>query len=316
MAMEHDIHPEMLAMLAEFDAVPEGETIEEKRENWRKFCFETRRPRPEGMIVEDSSFAGPVGDVDIRIYRPAGVSSPSPCVLYIHGGGFMTGDLDTNDTIAWSLAEGSGCVVASTHYRLAPENPYPAAFDDSYAALCHIADNSAALALDINRIGICGDSAGGNLAAAICLAARDRGGPRVAAQAILYPGFRSEGTLPSFTTYAHAPIQSTAATKLYRKTYMPDPATHSEPYACPLMTEHYRDLPPALLHVAEVDAARDEGKLFAERMADAGGDVTYRVAPGMIHSFMRARFNGPASQAEFDVICDFLARYLTSESKD
>ncbi|MFP6740444.1 MAG: alpha/beta hydrolase, partial [Alphaproteobacteria bacterium] len=201
--MEHQIHPEMLAMLAEFDAVPAGDTIEEKRENWRKFCSETRRPRPENMTVEDSSFAGPVGDVDIRIYRPAGVGSPAPCVLYIHGGGFMTGDLDTNDTIAWSLAEGSGCVVVSTHYRLAPDNPYPAAFDDSYAALCHIAENSDALGLDANRIGVCGDSAGGNLAAAVCLAARDRKGPSVAVQAIIYPGFRSEGTLPSFTTYAH-----------------------------------------------------------------------------------------------------------------
>ena len=302
--MAFDIHPELLAMLAEFDAVPVGGTIEEKRENWRRFCFETRRPRPAGMAVEDGSFPGPACAVPIRTYRPAGAPDPAPTILYIHGGGFMTGDLDTNDTIAWGLAEQTGCVVVSTHYRLAPENPYPAAFDDCYAALCHVAENAA------GPIGVCGDSAGGNLTAAVNLAARDRGGPRVAAQAIVYPGLRGDGTLPSFTTYADAPIQSTAATRTYRAAYMPDPATHDDPYACPLKADFYGDLPAALVHVAEIDAARDEGRVYAERMAAAGVDVTYRVAPRMIHSFMRARFNGPAAQAEFDVICGFLARHL------
>lgn len=299
-----DIHPELLAMLAGFDAVPQGETIEEKREAWRRFCFETRRPRPDGMTVEDRTFPGPAGAVPIRVYRPAGAPDPAPTILYIHGGGFMTGDLDTNDTIAWGLAEQTGCVVVSTHYRLAPENPYPAAFDDCYAALCHVVEHAA------GPIGVCGDSAGGNLTAAVNLAARDRGGPRVAAQAIIYPGLRGDGTLPSFTTYADAPIQSTAATLIYRAAYMPDPATHDDPYACPLKADFYGDLPPALVHVAEIDAARDEGRVYAERMAAAGVDVTYRVAERMIHSFMRARFNGPAAQAEFDVICDFLARHL------
>lgn len=311
-AADFDIHPEMLAMLAEFDAVPEGETIAEKRANWRKFCFEKRHPRPAGMAVEDAAFDGPAGNVPIRVYRPAGVApAAAPCVLYIHGGGFMTGDLDTNDTIAWGLAEGTGCVVVSTDYRLAPENPYPAAFDDCYAALCHVAGNAAALGIDAERIGVCGDSAGGNLTAAVNLAARDRGGPAVAAQAILYPGLRSEGTLPSFTTYAEAPIQSTEATRKYRLAYMPDPATHGDPYACPLMAENYGGLPPALVHVAEIDAARDEGKLYAERMAAAGVEVTYRVAERMTHSFMRARFNGPAARAEFDFICGFLVSHLT-----
>ena len=310
-AADFDIHPELLAMLAEFDAVPEGDTIAEKRANWRKFCFETQQPRPAGMAVEDAAFEGPAGAVPIRVYRPAAAAPPpAPCVLYIHGGGFMTGDLDTNDTIAWGLAEGTGCVVVSTDYRLAPENPYPAAFDDCYAALRHVADNAAALGIDAGRIGVCGDSAGGNLTAAINLAARNRGGPKVAAQAILYPGLRTEGTLPSFTTYGEAPIQSTAATRKYRLVYMPDPATHTDPYACPLMAEDYGDLPPALIHVAEIDAARDEGKLYAERMAAAGVEVTYRVAERMIHSFLRARFNGPAAQAEFDVVCAFLASHL------
>ncbi len=271
--MAFDIHPELLAMLAQFDAVPGGGTIEEKRENWRRFCFETRRPRPDGMAAEDRTFPGPAGAVPIRVYRPAGAPDPAPMILYIHGGGFMTGDLDTNDTIAWGLAEGTGCVVVSTDYRLAPENPYPAAFDDCYAALCHVAGNARALGIDAARIGVCGDSAGGNLTAAVNLAARDKGGPAVAAQASLYPGLRTEGTLASFTTYAEAPIQSTAATRKYRLNYMPDPATHSDPYACPLMAEHYGGLPPALVHVAEIDAARDEGKLYAERMAAAGVEV-------------------------------------------
>ena len=298
-------------MLAEFEAVPGGRTIEAKRANWGRFCAETARPRPGSMVVEDRDFAGPGGSLPLRIYRPRGVlGAPSPAILYIRGGGFMTGDLDTNDTIAWGLAAETDCVVVATDYRLAPENPYPAAFDDCYAALCQVSEQAGRLGIDPGRIAVCGDSAGGNLTAAITLAARDRGGPKVAAQAIIYPGLRSEGALPSFTTYADAPIQSAAATRTYRAVYMPDPASHEDPYACPLKAADFGGLPPALVHVAEIDAARDEGKLYAERMVAAGVEVTYRVARRMIHSFMRARFNGPAAKAEFAFISDFLACHL------
>ncbi len=306
----YDIHPDMLPMLEEFESLPVAETIQENRDIWSAFCRKAMRPRPDGMTVTDGTIATEAFEIPIRTYRPADAASPSPGILYIHGGGFISGDLDTNDTVAWGLAEETGAVVVSTHYRLAPEHPFPAAHDDCYAALCHVAENAAAFGIDPAHLAICGDSAGGNLAATVTLAARDRGGPKIAAQAILYPGFRTDGTLPSFTTYGEAPIQNKASTDKYRALYMPDPKTHTNPYACPLMASDYGNLPPALIHVAGVDAARDEGELYAERLAEAGVDAAYRVAEGMIHSFMRARFDGPAAAAEFNVVTDFLYRYL------
>ena len=306
----YGIHPDMVPMLEEFERVPQADTIEEARATWSAFCRAANRPRPEGMTVSDSVVATAAFDIPVRTYRPTAASDASPCIFYIHGGGFMTGDLDTNGTVAWGLAQETGAVVVSTDYRLAPESPFPAAHDDCYAALCHVHDEPLVYGIDPSRIAICGDSAGGNLAAAVALAARDRKGPKLCAQAILYPGFRTEGTLPSFTTYAHAPIQNAESTTRYRLNYMPDPASHTNPYACPLMATDYGNLPTALLHVAAIDAARDEGKLYAERMNAAGSAATYRVAEGMIHSFMRARFDGPAAAAEFKVITDFLAKYL------
>ena len=308
------IHPDMVPMMEQLAGVPASATIEEERATWTAFCRSTNRPRPAGMSVEDRTVPTAVWDIPVRLYRPAGVAPGGPAILYIHGGGFMVGDLDTNDTLAWGLAAETGTVVVSTHYRLAPENPFPAAHDDCYAVLCHIAQNAGELGIDAARLAICGDSAGGNLAATVALAARDRGGPKLVAQALLYPGFRTDGTLPSFSTYGEAPLQSAAATRKYRKVYMPDPATHTNPYACPLMATDYGNLPPALVHVAAIDAARDEGKLYAERMAGAGVEVVYRVAEGMIHSFMRARFDGPAAAAEFRAVTDFLRRHLFAEA--
>ena len=306
----YGIHADMVPMLEKFEKLPVAKTIQENRDIWSAFCRKTMRPRPDGMTVRDGVIPTDAYEIPIRVYRPAGAGNPSPCILYIHGGGFMSGDLDTNDTVAWGLAQDTGAVVVSTHYRLAPEHPFPAAHDDCYAALCHVAESADMFGIDAARIAITGDSAGGNLAAAVTLAARDRGGPKLVAQAILYPGFRTDGTLPSFTTYAEAPIQNAASTAKYRLNYMPDPATHTNPYACPLMATDYGNLPPALVHVAAIDAARDEGQLYAQRMADAGVDVTYRVAEGMIHSFMRARFDGPAAAAEFKVVTGFLKRHL------
>lgn len=306
----YGIHADMIPMLEEFESLPVATTIQENRDIWGDFCRKAMRRRPDGMTVADDVIATGAYDIPIRVYRPAGAADPSPGILYIHGGGFISGDLDTNDTVAWGLAQETGVVVISTHYRLAPEHPFPAAHDDCYAALCYVAGHPEEFGIDAAHLAICGDSAGGNLAATVTLAARDRGGPKIAAQAILYPGFRTDGTLPSFTTYAEAPIQNKASTEKYRANYMPDPATHTNPYACPLMATDYGNLPPALIHVAGVDAARDEGELYAQRMADAGVDVTYRVAEGMIHSFMRARFDGPAAAAEFKVVTGFLRRHL------
>ena len=165
--------------------------------------------------------------------------------------------------------------------------------------------------IDPDRIAICGDSAGGNLAATVALAARDRHGPPLCAQALLYPGLRTDGTLPSFTAYGEAPLQSAAATAKYRRNYMPDPATHTDPYACPLMASDYGGLPPApgpcRRHRRR---ARPRAWSTPNAWPRPASMSPIAVAEGMIHGFLRARFDGPAAEAEFDAVTAFLAKRL------
>jgi acetyl esterase len=247
----------------------------------------------------------------IRIYRPS-TNQILPVAVYIHGGGWVVGDLDTNDTVAWGLAEGSGAVVVSIHYRLAPEHPYPAAFDDCYAIVEWISEHAEELGVDGSRLAVCGDSAGGNLSAAISLAARDRGGPAIAAQGLIFPVLALDVNTPSYLENAEGFGLTRESMVFYLDAYLPD-KSKADIYAMPLLADDLSKLPPALVHTAELDPLRDEGKLYADRLAAAGNDVTYRMGERMTHSFIRARFDGPAVAAEFQFIVDFLKKYLFPE---
>jgi acetyl esterase len=228
----------------------------------------------------------------------------------MHGGGFMLGDLASSDSIAWGLADQTGAVVVSVDYRLTPEHPYPAAFDDCYGVLSHLAAHADDFGVDAARVAVAGDSAGGNLSAALCLAARDRGGPRIAAQALIYPGTGLDQSAASYIEHADSPGLTTEGTRKYRDLYLPGNRDTDDPYARPVMARDLSNLPPAWVHSAEIDPIRDDGRVYASKLALAGVDVTYREARGMIHGFMRARFLGAAARAEFDAICDFLKHHL------
>jgi len=310
MSTKPEMHPDMRDLVADLEKLPAWESLEEQREIWTRFCISINRPPPPSITTEERVIAGAAAPVPVRIYRPAGRPGTLPCVIYLHGGGWVLGNPDTQDTITWGLAQGAAAVVLSVDYRLAPEHPYPAAFDDCCAVLEHVAANPAEFDVDAARIALCGDSAGGNLAAAVCLAARDRGGPAVAAQALVYPVLDTDMDRPSYRENAETPMLGREEMMHFLEAYLGPRTTNPDAYAMPLRAADFTRLPPALVHTAELDPLRDEGRLYARRLAAAGTSVEYRCARGMLHSFMRARLAGPGVAAEFDFICGFLRRKL------
>lgn len=305
------LHPEMQLLIDAKADLPVPETIAEMRDGWNTYSARLRQPCPDDMTVEDRSVDGKGGEIPIRIYRPAGAASVAPGILYFHGGGFMKGDLDSSDTVAWGLAEETGAVVVSVDYRLAPEHPYPAAFDDCYAVLSDVAANAGAYGVDPARIAVCGDSAGGNLAAAVSIAARDRGGPKIVGQMLIYPCLTDDVSGGSFRSHADTPGLTTQSMGSYWNWYLAGSETPCmDPYAVPLKAGDLSGLPPACVHVAEIDPLFDDGRTYAERLREAGNPTVYRCAKGMIHGFLRSRLLGPDSAAEFSKISEFLRQCL------
>jgi len=313
---DFDVHPEMKGLIEAKQKVSDTLAPTDLRAAWSAYGSSMQRPYPRGMVVSDQMFATP--DIarkltPVRIYRPASVpGAAAPCVLYLHGGSFVKGNLDSGDAVAWGVADQVPAVVVSIDYRLAPEHPFPSAVEDCYAVLCHLAANAEGLGLDAERIGVWGDSAGGGLAAALCLMTRDRRGPAIAAQALSYPMLTDELTSPAYSTYAESPGARTAALDACWSLYLGARRPTAEPYAAPLKAKDVSGLPPAHIHVAEVDPLADDGRIYADRLRSAGCTVELRVARRMIHGFMRARFFGPESAAEFARPCAFLARRLGS----
>ena len=303
------LHPDMGALLEARKAAGPANTIEEQRHAWTKYSQALSQPHPADMKVEDRSLALAHGSVPVRIYRPANVYNSASCVVYSHGGGFMKGDLDSSDTFAWGVAQDTNAVVVSVDYRLAPEHPFPAAFEDVYGTVCHVAKNADAFGIDATRIVVCGDSAGGNLSAATCLAARDQNGPEIIGQSLIYPGTGLEQSGGSYEENANAPGLTKAATETYRDLYIP--AAESEnPYARPILAGDFSNLPSTYIHTAQHDPIRDDGAIYAEKLRAAGIDVVYHCAKSMMHGFLRARLVGPGGAAEYTKIIDWLRNQL------
>jgi acetyl esterase/lipase len=242
-----------------------------------------------GTAVRDLSLSGPGGDLPVRVYRPAAADSgPRPLILYVHGGGFVFGDLRMGDWMCSSVAVTVGAVVVSVDYRLAPAHPFPAAVEDCYAALTWAAGNAADLGATpageatALRVGVMGESAGGNLSAVLCLLARDRGGPGISHQALLYPATDMTRTSPAA---AHSLIISEPDMLAFRRLYLgaADPAN---PLASPLLAADHSGLPPALIQVAEHDPLRDDGVRYAAALRSAGVPVRFTEYVGMPHGYL------------------------------
>ena len=233
-----------------------------------------REVHPE-VASQDRTIEGPAGPIPIRVYRPptAGESAP-PVVVYIHGGGWVVGDLDTYDGIARRHVVGTGAVVVSVDYRLAPEHPYPAAVEDAWAATRWVAAHAGELGVDADRLAIAGDSAGGNLAAVVSLLARDAGGPPIRFQLLWYPSTTFDTSLPSFTENAHAPILDIDGCKGCTRWYIGDMDLTDMPATlAPARAENLAGLPPAYIAVAGHDPLRDDGARYAGLLVAAGFPV-------------------------------------------
>ncbi|PWS35928.1 hypothetical protein DFH01_20420 [Falsiroseomonas bella] len=298
------IHPDMRILQEAQKGAYGGTSIEEVRKAWSVYTSSLAAPRPPSLSVHDRLIAVPGHPVPVRVYRHA--QPTGACAIYMHGGGFMKGDLDSSDPIAWGFCDQTGATVVSVDYRLTPEHPFPAAFDDCYGVLTWLSANAAELGADPARIALVGDSAGGQLAAAMCLAARDKGGPRIAAQVAIYMALGSSMDSGSYVENATGYGLTTQYCRDSLALLLPTPEHQGNPYARPWLAKSFADLPPAFVHSAELDPVRDDGRFYAAKLALAGVDVTYREARGMLHGFMRARFTGSAARAEYDAICEFL----------
>jgi acetyl esterase len=234
--------------------------------------------------VEDRTIPGPAGDIPVRIYTPEG-RAPLPILVYLHGGGWVIGSLETHDPICRQLANGAGCVVVSVDYRLAPEHPYPAAAEDAYAAARGVHANAASLGGDPKRIAVGGDSAGGNLSAVVSLMARDRGGPPLVHQLLVYPVTDAPGPTASYRDNGRDYFLTTDMMQWFWNHYLGKDPGCRDAYACPLRARDLRGLPPALVITAELDPLRDEGEAYAARLREAGVPVTLSRYDGMIHGF-------------------------------
>jgi acetyl esterase len=232
--------------------------------------------------VHDRTIPGADGELPIRIFVPGG-QGPLPVLTYFHGGGWVIGNLEVVDKPCRALAAVTGAIVVATQYRMAPETKFPGAVDDCYAALQWVAGNAAEFGGDPNRLGVIGDSAGGNLAAVVALKARDEGGPRIRAQVLTYPVTDATSDLPSRRENAEGYLLTSASMDWFWRHYLREPGDGKNPYASPLLASDHSGLPPALVLTAEFDPLRDEGEAYAERLKAAGVSVTARRYDGLIH---------------------------------
>jgi acetyl esterase len=244
-------------------------------------------PAAKGPLVEkvqDTVVAAEGRAIPIRIYTPKG-QSPFGALIYFHGGGWVVGSIENADGTARHLACGAGSVVISVGYRLAPEHKFPAAVEDGYAAACWTAAHAKNIDVNPDKIAIGGASAGGNLAAAIALVARDRGAPYFVHQSLIYPIIERNFETRSYAENAHGPFLTRAMMEWYWKLYVSNESDAQNPYAAPILAADLRGLPPAFIITAEYDPLRDEGRAYADRLREAEVPVVYANYEGMIHGF-------------------------------
>lgn len=236
--------------------------------------------------VEDREIAGPAGAMRLRLYWPE-ESGSVPAIAYYHGGGHVIGSLDTHDLIARNLCAGAAALVASVDYRMGPEHKFPAAVEDSFAALRWLHDNAARLGADPHRLGVHGDSAGANLAAVMALMARDAGGPNLRLQSLVYPISDYRLSNPSYTTFAEGyGLLTRAAMVWFQGHYLRSLADADDWRASPIKAPRLAGVAPAIVVTAECDVLHDDGQRYAEALRNAGVAVEYREFPGMIHGFL------------------------------
>jgi acetyl esterase len=306
------LHPELKAILE----TPFAHMLFNLKENYVQIraASESMKLPPEHLppiaSVENRKIPGPAGEIPVRIYTPAG-KGPFSAIVFFHGGGFVLGDLDMHELTCRNLANASGHKIISVDYRLAPEHTFPAAPEDCYAATKWVAENAAQLQIDAKRISVAGDSAGGNLAAVVTLMARDRNGPALHKQVLVYPVTEhfAEGQATPHSSYvenAEGYMLTAQAMDHFWHLYLGTVSDADSAYASPLRAKDLSGLPAAIVITAEYDPLRDEGERYAARLREAGVPVTLRRFDGMIHGFW-GLFDSVSKPAT-DLIVEFLKK--------
>ncbi|MCR9294016.1 MAG: alpha/beta hydrolase [bacterium] len=281
------LHPTAKALLKEIadnDAPGWSELpVDESRQIFNSFTdmFGTG---PELAQVQQFSIHS---ELNARLYRPEAAEC-LPAIVYFHGGGWVLGNLDTHDALCRRLSQQSGSVVISVDYRLAPEARYPAAFDDCYLATRFVAEQAEQLGIDAERLSVAGDSAGGNLAAAVAIKARDENGPKLNCQILVYPVIQPDFQTQSYRDYGVDHMLTRDSMEWFWKQYLGDlsPATiQAAPFAA-ILNQQLEDLPPSLILTAEYDVLRSEAEHFAHSLRVAGNQVTLKTFEGMLHGFV------------------------------
>ncbi|EJB06556.1 esterase/lipase [Rhizobium leguminosarum bv. trifolii WSM597] len=270
------------------------ESVEQQRHWYDALCARFDRPLPPDMIFAD----GMVQRIPIRRYRPRKIVSRT-ILLYLHGGGFVVGSLESHHAICAEIADFAGAELVSVDYRLAPEYRWPAQTDDGFAVLRHL------LAAN-NKVVLIGDSAGGNLAAGLALRARDEELSGIVGQVLIYPALGGDLNTGSYLEMAAAPGLTTADVAYYREILQ---APEGNEIAEPLQASSLAGLPPAFITVAHFDPLRDDGRHYAARLSEAGGEVWFREEPQMVHAWLRARHMSDGARDGFHAVCEAVRHF-------
>lgn len=282
-----EVDPEVWQYLSEMAAGPVPELHSLSVDGAREMMDELYA-RGDGEAVDrvdELSIPGATGACRIRVYVPDG-ETPLPALVFFHGGGWALGNLDTHDGLCRALANRAECIVVSVDYGLSPEHRFPGPLEDAYLATRWVAENASAIDADPERLAVAGDSAGGNLAAGVALLARDRGEPALDAQVLAYPVL--DHSLASDSYESNPGIMfSRADMEWCWNLYLRDEIDAKNPYASPLEARDLSGLPPTLVVTGDVDLLRDDGSVYASRLADDGVDVEYENLDGMVHAFLQ-----------------------------
>jgi len=282
------LDPDIAAFAADqdatFDRAFSSRPIAEQRALYEAFWRRYNAPRPAEIEATDFNVLGLSGYVPVRLYRPAKVSGPAPVIVYCHGGSWMFGGLDSHDLPVARLALHSEAAVLAVDYRLAPEHRYPAALQDAWDALNWAMEQGAEQNLDPRRLAVAGDSAGGALSAGMALMARDRGGPQLRAQGLIYPALRPERAPSDIVS----PGLDQMAVSSAVGAYLSSPEDAQDPYAMPLVARDFTRLPPAVICAAELDVVFPDAADYATALQTAGVPAQFMVARGLPHTFLRA----------------------------
>lgn len=307
-------HPELQAFIDESDDAPAFHqmSIEEVRAITEE-VFSVEDPLPVREVV-DRTVPGPDHDIPVRIYLPEG-EEPFGTTIFFHGGGFVSGSLDSHDQLHRELTNTAEVAVVAVDYRLAPEHTFPAAVEDAYAATKWVAENAAEFGGDPDQLAVAGDSAGGNLAAAVAQMARDRDGPDLAYQLLLYPEVSPHYDWDSVEENGEGYFITAEDIEWFDDQYFEHDSDQEDAYGSPLAADDFAGLPPATVVTGGFDPLRDEGVAYAERLEEAGVNVTHRHYDDAIHAFVQLAadpFEFERSRKAFEDICDDLQEALAA----